>query len=78
MLVLPFNDQPGVERLLARHGQELAALLVEPLSNRAGLPLPAPGFYEFLRQISRTYGIVLIFDEVISFRIAPGGAQALI
>ena len=75
VLVLPFNDQPGVERLLARHGQELAALLVEPLSNRAGLPLPAPGFYEFLRQITRTYGIVLIFDEVISFRIAPGGAQ---
>jgi glutamate-1-semialdehyde 2,1-aminomutase len=75
VLVLPFNDQAGVERLLERHGGRIAALLVEPLSNRAGMPRPAPGFYAFLQEITRTYGIVLIFDEVISFRVGPDGAQ---
>jgi glutamate-1-semialdehyde 2,1-aminomutase len=75
VLVLPFNDQEGVERLLEHHGGRIAALLVEPLSNRSGMAPPAPGFYDFLRDITRTYGIVLIFDEVISFRVGPAGAQ---
>ncbi|MCC6627573.1 MAG: aspartate aminotransferase family protein [Chloroflexi bacterium] len=75
VLVLPFNDQDGVERLLEHHGGSLAALLVEPLSNRAGMPVPQPGFYDFLREITRTYGILLIFDEVISFRVGLAGAQ---
>lgn len=75
VLVLPFNDENAVEALLARHGGELAALLVDPLSNRAGFPMPAEGFYAFLRDITRRYGIVLIFDEVISFRVGYNGAQ---
>ena len=44
VLVLPFNHRAGVERLLAQHGRGLAALLFEPLSNRAGMVLPQPGF----------------------------------
>ena len=75
VLTLPYNDRDAVERLLTRHGRGLAALLVDPLSNRAGFPLPAPGFLAFLRQLTRDLGIVLIYDEVISFRVAPGGAQ---
>ena len=74
VLVLPFNDQEGVERLLESHGGRIAALLVEPFSNRAGIT-PAAGFYDFLRDITQTYGILLIFDEVISFRVGPAGAQ---
>lgn len=77
VLVLPFNDPETVERLLARHGSELAALIVDPLSNRAGFPLPQPGFYSFLREITRQYGIVLIYDEVISFRVGYHGAQGI-
>lgn len=77
VLVLPFNNPAGVERLLARHGHELAALVVDPMANRAGFPVPRPGFYEFLRRITRAHGIVLIFDEVISFRLGFGGAQAI-
>jgi len=75
VLVLPFNDRDGVTRLLEAHGAELAALLVEPLSNRSGMVLPEDGFYGFLREICTQYGIVLIFDEVISFRTGREGAQ---
>ena len=75
VLTLPYNDRAGVERLLARDGRSLAALIVDPLSNRAGFPLPADGFLPFLREITRDLGIVLIYDEVISFRVAYDGAQ---
>jgi len=75
VLVLPFNDRGGVERLLAQHGKHIAALLFEPLSNRAGMVLPQPGFLNFLHEITRAYGIVLIFDEVIAFRLGQAGAQ---
>jgi glutamate-1-semialdehyde 2,1-aminomutase len=73
--VLPFNDRDGVERLLDAQGPHVAALLVEPLSNRNGMVPPIPGFFDFLREITRRHGIVLIFDEVIAFRVGPDGAQ---
>jgi glutamate-1-semialdehyde 2,1-aminomutase len=76
VLTLPYNDQKAVERLLTAHGRGLAALIVDPLSNRAGFPLPRAGFLPFLREITRDLGIVLVYDEVISFRVAHGGAQA--
>jgi glutamate-1-semialdehyde 2,1-aminomutase len=75
VLVLPFNDRAAVERLFERHGAAIAALLMDPLSNRAGFPRPEPGFYQFLREVTRQYGIVLIYDEVISFRVGLAGGQ---
>jgi glutamate-1-semialdehyde 2,1-aminomutase len=75
VLTLPYNDRPAVERLLERHGRSLAALILDPLANRAGFPPPAEGFLPFLREITRAHGIVLIYDEVISFRLGHGGAQ---
>jgi glutamate-1-semialdehyde 2,1-aminomutase len=75
VVVLPFNDPDGVERLLAANGERIAALLVEPLSNRNGMALPKPGFYDFLHEITRKYGMVLVFDEVIAFRVGSEGAQ---
>ncbi|MCZ8107932.1 MAG: aspartate aminotransferase family protein [Burkholderiaceae bacterium] len=77
VLVLPFNDRDGVERLLAEHGASLAAVLWEPLSNRSGMATPAPGFLDFLREITTRHGIVLIVDEVIAYRVGPAGAQGL-
>jgi glutamate-1-semialdehyde 2,1-aminomutase len=76
VLTLPYNDRDAVERLLERQGRSLAALILDPLANRAGFPAPAEGFLAFLREATRAHGIVLIFDEVISFRIAHGGAQS--
>src|SRR5439155_19405897 len=57
------------------HRIELAAVLVDPLSNRMGFIPPADGFLPFLRQLTRAHGILLIFDEVISFRVGFRGAQ---
>jgi glutamate-1-semialdehyde 2,1-aminomutase len=75
VVVLPWNDADACERILARERKNLAAVLVDPLLGIGGILPPADGFLQHLRELSRRYGIVLIFDEVISFRIAPGGAQ---
>jgi len=73
MLVAPFNDLEAVEALIRAHHDELAAVIVEPLQR---IIPPAPGFLEGLRRITAEYGIVLIFDEVVTgFRFAYGGAQ---
>jgi glutamate-1-semialdehyde 2,1-aminomutase len=77
VLVLPFNDREGVERLLERHAGEVAALIMDPLSQQAGFPHPEPEFYTYLREITRRYEILLIYDEVISFRLGHHGAQGI-
>ncbi|HEV8440434.1 MAG TPA: aspartate aminotransferase family protein [Methylomirabilota bacterium] len=74
-LVLPWNDREATERLLTRFRNEVAAVLVDPLANRMGFIPPAPGFLDHLREVTRGLGILVIFDEVISFRVSYGGAQ---
>ena len=75
-LVLPFNDTNALEAAFAANKNEIAAIIVEPVPGNAGLYLPKPGYLEFLRNITKANGTVLIFDEVMTgFRIAPGGAQ---
>ena len=75
VLVLPFNDSEACATLIREHADRLAAVIVDPLSTAAGLTLPAPGFLETLRSLTSELGIVLIFDEVVSFRAGSGGAQ---
>jgi glutamate-1-semialdehyde 2,1-aminomutase len=73
---LPFNDPEAVERMFRRRKGKIAAVIVEPVAANAGVIPPRPGFLERLREITRTYGALLIFDEVITgFRVAYGGAQ---
>jgi glutamate-1-semialdehyde 2,1-aminomutase len=74
-VVLPWNDADACEAILEREARQLACLLVDPLLGIGGVLPPQPGFLERLRAVTERHGIVLIFDEVISFRIAPGGAQ---
>ena len=63
---------------MAERGQEIAAILTEPIMGNTGVIPPKPGYLAFLREITAAHGIVLIFDEVITgFRVALGGAQAL-
>jgi glutamate-1-semialdehyde 2,1-aminomutase len=77
-LVGVYNDIDSVQRLFEAHRGEIAAVIVEPIAGNMGLVTPATGFLQALRDITRTAGAVLIFDEVISgFRAAAGGAQAL-
>jgi glutamate-1-semialdehyde 2,1-aminomutase len=75
VVVLPWNDLGACVKILEQHAGDLAAVIVDPLVANAGLIAPAEGFLAGLREVTRRLGIVLIFDEVISFRVAPGGAQ---
>ncbi|MEX0284975.1 MAG: aspartate aminotransferase family protein [Paracoccaceae bacterium] len=75
MLIAPFNDPDYIRSLLAEHGDDVAALIVEPLQR---IIPPAPGFLQVLREECDRYGIVLIYDEVVTgFRFSYGGAQEL-
>jgi glutamate-1-semialdehyde 2,1-aminomutase len=76
MVSLPYNDFEMLEAALRSHGEEIAAIMVEPvLGNVAGV-MPAPGWLETIRRLCDEYGIVLLFDEVkTGFRLARGGAQ---
>ncbi len=77
-LVVPFNDVAAVERAVAEHGPDLAAIIVEPVCGNMGAVAPRPGYLESLREITGKNGTVLIFDEVMTgFRLALGGAQEL-
>ncbi len=72
---LPWADPDGIEAALRGHEQELAAIIVEPVQGAGGVRVPVPDFLPFLRRLADGLGALLIFDEIISFRIAPGGAQ---
>ena len=74
-LVLPFNDLAATTALVEQHATGIAALIVEPVANRMGFVLPSKEFVQGLRALCDSHGIVMIFDEVISFRVGYGGAQ---
>jgi len=73
-LVLPFNDAEAAETLVKRQRDELAAVIVEPVQRDTP---PKPGFLKALREVTELHGVPLIFDEVISFRLGPSGAQSI-
>ena len=75
---IPYNNTKAVLRTFERKGSEIAAVIVEPVAGNMGLVLPEPGFLGTLREVTRQYGTLLIFDEVITgFRVGFGGAQHL-
>jgi glutamate-1-semialdehyde 2,1-aminomutase len=77
-IVLPFNDEEAARLLFDERGEEIAALIVEPIAGNMGVVPPAPGFLERLRELTAAGGSLLIFDEVITgFRLRYGGVQAL-
>ena len=75
VIVLPFNRPELAARRIERHASELAAVIVDPVPNRVGLMPADREFLESLRAVTAAHGVVLIFDEVISFRIGYHGAQ---
>jgi len=73
---LPFNDFKAVEEAFEKYGKEVAAVIVEPVPANMGVIYPKDGFLEFLREITKKYDALLIFDEVITgFRLGLSGAQ---
>jgi glutamate-1-semialdehyde 2,1-aminomutase len=77
-ITLPFNDAEQARSVMARCGEEIACIIVEPVAGNMGVVPPRPGFLETLREVTRMSGALLIFDEVITgFRLAYGGWQTL-
>jgi glutamate-1-semialdehyde 2,1-aminomutase len=77
-LTAGFNDLPQVAEIFRQHGDDLAAVIVEPIVGNAGFIRPQPGFHEGLRALCDRHGSLLIFDEVMTgFRVALGGFQAI-
>ena len=75
-IVLPYNDTAKVEKTFAQCGEEIAAVIVEPVAGNMGLVPPKKKFLQTLRQVTEKYNALLIFDEVMcGFRVALGGAQ---
>lgn len=75
-LVAEYNSPDSVKALFEAYPDEIAAIIVEPVAANMGVVPPADGFLEFLREITKHYGALFIFDEVITgFRLALGGAQ---
>ena len=76
VVVLPFNDPDGAEALIDQNASELAGVLVEPIMGVAGMVPATKEFLQRLRDVTARHGIVLIYDEVVTFPVAYGGAQA--
>jgi glutamate-1-semialdehyde 2,1-aminomutase len=75
-LTAPYNDIEAVEKLVANHRKQIAAIIVEPVAGNMGCILPSEKFLASLREICTREGMLLIFDEVMTgFRLARGGAQ---
>ncbi|HET7465908.1 MAG TPA: aspartate aminotransferase family protein [Candidatus Dormibacteraeota bacterium] len=77
VVVLPFNDADAAEAIIRREASSLAAVILEPIIGAGGVIAARQDFLERLRDVTLELGILLIFDEVISFRIGPGGAQEM-
>ena len=75
ILVVPFNDLDAVETLLKNYEGKIAAVILEPMLGALGMVTPLDGFLKGLRELTEKYGVLLIFDEVITFRISTGGIQ---
>lgn len=73
---VPFNDKVALAYLLEEHADEIACVIMEPVMGNIGCVQPDPGFLRFVRNVTERFGILLIFDEVITgFRVSRGGAQ---
>jgi glutamate-1-semialdehyde 2,1-aminomutase len=74
---LPWDDADRVERGLAGRERDVAAIIIEPVQGAGGVRAADPAFLRFLRDYADRIGAVLIFDEIIAFRIGPNGAQGV-
>lgn len=76
-ITVPYNDVTVITRVMQEHGDEIAAVIVEPVAGNMGLVLPHQGYLRTLRKLTEEHGTILIFDEVMcGFRASLGGAQA--
>jgi glutamate-1-semialdehyde 2,1-aminomutase len=77
IIVVPFNNKTVAEKIIRHQHDQIACVIVEPMLGAAGCVPPADDYLKFLRSLTRDLGILLIFDEVVTFRLSIGGAQQL-
>jgi glutamate-1-semialdehyde 2,1-aminomutase len=77
MMVTPYNDLEATETILKVHADEIAAIIMEPLMGAGGGLTPRPGYLRGMRELADKYDVLLIFDEIITFRFSLGGFQAI-
>lgn len=75
--VFPFNDIDATEAIVRRHRDDLAAVIVEPMLGSSGMIPARRGYLHALREITARHDVLLILDEIITLRLAPGGAQSV-
>jgi len=75
--VAPFNDLAAAERVLQENDGQVAAIILEPMLGAGGAIGPLPGYLQGMRDLADKYGVLLIFDEIITFRLSLGGVQKL-
>ena len=75
IVIMPYNDLPACEKIIRANADRLAAVIVEPVNGQSGFIPAEPEFLAGLRALTSELGIILIFDEVITFRLSRGGAQ---
>ena len=78
MRVVPFNDLDALEDVLRAHHDEIAAVIMEPVIGAGGGVEPEPGYLQGVRRLADRYDVLLIFDEILTFRLDVGGVQAAI
>ncbi len=76
MRVVPFNDLDALEDVLRAHHDEIAGVIMEPVIGAGGGVEPEPGYLQGVRRLADRYGVLLIFDEILTFRLDVGGVQA--
>ena len=77
VMVAPFNDLNTLEALLEQHHERIAGIIVEPMPSSGGMVPPAPGYLRGLRALADKYGVLLLFDEIVTLRLSTGGLQAI-
>ncbi len=77
MLEVPFNDTAALEKAVAENAGQLAAVIMEPFLGAGGVVLPEEGYLQAARQVTKAHDVLLIFDEIFSFRVDQGGCQNL-
>ena len=77
VMVAPFNDLEAMESLLSQHHERIAGIILEPMPNAGGMLPPQPGYLRGLRRLADEYGVLLLFDEIVTFRLSVGGFQQI-
>ena len=75
LFIAPFNDLEATESILEQHHDRIAGVIMEPMLGSGGLIYPQPGYLQGMRELADRYHVLLVFDEVITFRLSRGGLQ---